>query len=111
MKNTAEEYSPADLHENPRLPDIALAALNVLSKNPHGFWLMIEAGDVDWGNHDDNIDDSIGAVLDGDEAVKAVTDWTEAHGGWEDTVLIVTADHGHYFHLTKPETIAAAGQK
>ena len=72
---------------------------------------MIEAGDVDWGNHDDNIDDSIGAALDGDDAVKAVTTWIETHGGWEDTVLIVTADHGHYFHLTKPDAIAAAGNK
>jgi alkaline phosphatase len=71
---------------------------------------MIEAGDVDWGNHDDNIDNSIGAVLDGDNAVRAVTTWIEAHGGWDNTVLIVTADHGHYFHLTKPEAIAAASQ-
>ncbi len=83
--NPAEKYTEADVRENPRLPDIARAALKVLGQNPNGFWLMIEAGDVDWGNHDDNIDDSIGAVLDGDDAVKAVTDWIETHGGWNDT--------------------------
>ena len=109
-KFTAEQYTAADLHENPRLADMVTAALEVLSKNSKGFWLMIEAGDVDWGNHDNNLDTSIGTVLDGDDAVRAVTDWVEAHGGWGDTVLIVTADHGHYLHLTKPEVIAEAGR-
>ena len=27
-----------------------------------GFWLMIEAGEIDWAAHDDNIDNLIGAV-------------------------------------------------
>ncbi len=72
---------------------------------------MIEAGDVDWANHDDNVDNSVGAIISGDNAVRAVTDWVETHGGWENTVLIVTADHGHYFHLVKPEVIAEAGKK
>jgi alkaline phosphatase len=107
----AEQYSPEDLNENPHLSDIALAALTVLSQNPNGFWLMIEAGDVDWANHDDNIDSSVGAIFDGDDAFQAVTDWIEHHGGWQDTVLVVTADHGHYFNLTKPEVFAEAGKQ
>jgi alkaline phosphatase len=109
-KNPAEQYTTADIDENPRLAGVALAALKVLTQNPTGFWLMIEAGDVDWANHDDNIDNSIGAILSGDDAVRSVTHWVETHGGWDQTVLIVTADHGHYFHLVQPEAIAAAGQ-
>ena len=111
MRKIAERFTPADIEENPRLPDIAVAALDVLSQNPNGFWLMIEAGDVDWANHDDSIDNSIGAIFDGDDAVRAVTHWVETHGGWDHTVLIVTADHGHYFHLTRPEVMAASGKK
>jgi alkaline phosphatase len=110
VKKTAEKYTPADIAENPKLAHVSLAALEVLSQNPKGFWLMIEAGDVDWANHDDNLDNSIGAIFDGDDAVRAVTAWVESHGGWDNTVLIVTADHGHYFHLTRPETMAAAGR-
>jgi alkaline phosphatase len=109
-KYKLDEYSVGDVTENPRLADMAVAALDVLSQNDHGFWLMVEAGDVDWGNHDNNIDCSIGAVLDGDDAIHAMTDWIETHGGWDDTVMIVTADHGHYFHLTKPEALAKAGR-
>lgn len=112
----AEKYSPADLDENPRLSDMAVTALDVLSSRSEKFWMMLEAGDVDWANHSNNIDNSIGAVISGDAAVKAVTDWVEAHGGWQDTVLIVTADHGHYLVLDQPEALvppetASAGRK
>lgn len=100
-----EVYEPADLEENPLLTDMASAAIEVLSKNPKGFWLMVEAGDVDWANHDNNIDSSIGAVLSGDAAVKTVTDWVETHSNWDESLVIVTADHGHYLMLEKPELL------
>src|SRR5262249_14464399 len=63
VKKSTEQYSAADLSENPKLADIATAALDVLSKNEKGFWLMVECGDVDWANHDDNVDNAIGAAL------------------------------------------------
>lgn len=100
-----EEYDEADVNENPTLADMTTAALEVLATNPTGFWLMIEAGDVDWANHDNNIDNSIGAVKSGDDAFRAVTDWVEKHDAWQDTVVIVTADHGHYLVLEKPEAL------
>lgn len=100
----AETYSAADLQENPTLAEMTTAALAVLSSHDR-FWVMIEAGDVDWANHDNNLDNSIGAVFSGDAAVKVVTDWVEAHSNWEESLLIVTADHGHYLHLTKPELL------
>ena len=81
------------------------AAITVLSRNPKGFWLMMEAGDVDWANHDNNIDNSIGAVLSGDAAVKTITDWVDRHSNWNESLLIVTADHGHYLVLEKPELL------
>ena len=105
VKGKAETYTPADLAENPKLSDMTAAAITVLSKNPKGFWLMVESGDVDWANHDDNIDNSIGAVKSGDAAVKTITDWVEKNSNWKESVLIVTADHGHYFNLTKPEVL------
>lgn len=101
----AEKYSDADISENPTLSDMTTAALNVLSSRSERFWLMIEAGDVDWANHSNNIDNSIGAVLSGDAAFTALTEWIEANGGWSDTVVIVTADHGHYLVLDKPERL------
>ncbi len=100
-----EKYSRADVFENPELAEMAVAALDVLSQNENGMWLMIEAGDVDWANHANNIDNSIGAVLSGDLMVQTVFDWIESHGGWDDTAVIVTADHGHYFNVVRPEAL------
>jgi alkaline phosphatase len=104
-KDKIEKYSPEDLFENPLLTDMTSAAIEVLSKNKQGFWLMVESGDVDWANHDNNIDNSIGAVYSGDAAIKTITDWVEKHSNWNESLLIVTADHGHYLVLEKPELL------
>jgi alkaline phosphatase len=104
-----EVYQASDVAENPTLAEMSTAALEVLAENPRGFWLMIEAGDVDWANHDDNLDNSIGAVFSGDDAFRAVTNWIEARDCWDQTAVIVTADHGHLLVLDHPEAVAEAG--
>jgi len=104
-KKEAESYNANDIEENPLLSQMAETALDVLNQNSSPFWLMVEAGDVDWANHDNNIDNSIGALLSGDNAVRAVTDWVEKNSSWDETVLIVTADHGHYLNLDHPELL------
>ena len=100
-----EEYTEADLAENVTLAEMTQGAIDVLSQNPHGFWLMVEAGDVDWANHDNNLDTSIGAVISGDRAVKVITDWVEKNSNWKDSLMIVTADHAHYLFLDQPEEL------
>jgi alkaline phosphatase len=70
-----------------------------LAKDPDGFWLMVEGGDIDWSAHDNNIDNLIGTVLDFDKTVGSVISWIEQNGGWENNQLIVTADHDHYLTL------------
>jgi len=110
IRRMNENYTPADLRENPTLADMAEAALTVLETNPLGFWLMIEAGDVDWANHDNNIDASIGAVISGEAAFDVVIDWVEKHNAWDDTLVIVTADHGHYLVLEDPSVLIEPGE-
>ena len=99
-------YDEADLVENPTLAEMTRAALDVLAAEPRQpFWVMIEAGDVDWAAHNDNIDNVIGAVKSGDEAFRVVVDWIDKHQAWEDAAVIVTADHGHLFTPTKLEAL------
>ena len=106
----AEVYSSADISENPTLADMTRAALSVLSRNSNGFWMMVEAGDVDWASHDVNIDNTIGAILSGDEAFGAITHWVDEKQAWLDTAIIVTSDHGHGFYLTDPRAFIQAGR-
>ncbi|MFN9878471.1 MAG: alkaline phosphatase, partial [Planctomycetota bacterium] len=106
----ADKYSPADVAENPTLAEMTRAALHVLghreaSGPPMGFWLLVEPGDVDWANHNNNIDDSIGAVLSGDEAFEEIVKWIEERNCWDESLVIVTADHGHLLNLTRPEVL------
>ncbi len=105
VNKKAEEYSEQDLLENPTLEEMTSVAVEVMACGKKPFWLMVESGDVDWANHDDNIDNSIGAVNSGDRAVKAITDWVEANSNWDESLLIVTADHGHMLNLVKPEML------
>ena len=98
-------YSEADLAENPTLADMTRAALDVLHSRG-AFWLMVEAGDVDWASHANDIDAAIGAVKSGDAAFQAVVKWIERHDAWDDSVVIVTADHGHLFVLDDPAAFA-----
>ncbi len=107
---TVETYSAADRLENPSLAQMTASALRYLGRDERPFWLMVESGDVDWANHDNNIDNSVGAVNSGDAAVRVITSWVEQHSNWEESVLIVTADHGHLLNLADPGLLAKAGR-
>ncbi len=109
-KKSAEVYSESDVIENPTLAEMTGTALAFLSARDDSFWLMVEAGDVDWANHDNNLDNSIGAVFSGDAAVKTICDWVEEKSSWDETVLIVTADHGHFLVLEKPELLVSPSE-
>ncbi|ARV59491.1 alkaline phosphatase [Nostocales cyanobacterium HT-58-2] len=96
---TDESFIAREINENPTLKNLTQAALEVLGKDQDGFWLMVEGGDIDWSAHDNNMDNLIGTVLDFDKAVASTIDWIENNGGWEENLLIVTADHDHYLTL------------
>ena len=82
--------------QTPNMPDLALlveGALNVLSKDPEGFFLMAEGGAIDWAAHGNVMGRLIEEQLDFDKAIAAVDAWVAANSSWDDTLLIITADH------------------
>lgn len=103
-----EKYSEADITENPTLADMTEAALTVLEQGIDGFWLLVEAGDVDWANHANNLDNSIGAVFSGDQAFKTVMRWIDENNAADHTAVIVTSDHGHYLVIDDDNGIIEA---
>jgi alkaline phosphatase len=84
--------------ENPSLADAATAALTVLARDPDGFFLVVEQGDVDWAIHAGDYAWLVGAVWDLDQAVRAIAAFVERPGDdltWENTLVVVTADHAN----------------
>jgi alkaline phosphatase len=78
------------------LPDMALlvrGALNVLGQNPDGFFLMAEGGAIDWAGHGNSFGRLIEEQHDFDLAIAAVVEWVEKNSSWDDTLLVITADH------------------
>lgn len=88
--------TPSGMALNRRVPDLAtmsLGALRVLGRHPNGFFLLIEGGAVDWANHDNDLTRMLEEQRDFDRAAEAVVAWVERYSNWQETLLIVTADH------------------
>jgi alkaline phosphatase len=76
--------------EEPSLAEMTSRALDVLSKNKNGFFLMVEAGRIDHAAHMNDIGALIWDGLAFDEAIRVAYEFQKAH---PDTLLILTADH------------------
>ena len=74
----------------PSLRDMTLKALDVLSQDEDGFFLMIEGGQIDWAGHVNDAGWMLHELLKFDEAVDAVYEWVKDRN---DTLVVVTADH------------------
>ncbi|MGV3575287.1 MAG: alkaline phosphatase [Devosia sp.] len=59
-------------------------ALHVLSQNDKGFFLMVEAGAVDWAAHANNLPRIVEEQVEFNHTVAAVVDWLEANTSWEE---------------------------
>lgn len=74
----------------PSLAQMTAKALGVLGKNPEGFFLMVEGGQIDWAGHNNDAGTLLHEMIKLEEAVSAVYDWVK---GRDDTLVIITADH------------------
>ena len=105
----AEVYTPADRVEQPTLAQMTESALTVLAARPdQPFALFVEAGDVNFALHANNLDNAVGAVYSGEEAVRTVIRWVETHSNWDESLLIVSSDHGHYLVVNDQRALAGA---
>ena len=89
-------YIPGDnrINENiPSLKEMSLAALQVLSQDREGFFLMIEGGAIDWANHDNYKTRMIEEYASFYQTVEAVIHFLEVKGILDETMIIITSDH------------------
>jgi len=76
----------------PSLAEMTEKALEILSKNENGFFMMVEGSQVDWAAHANDAATMIDEYLAFDEAVGKAMAFAEKDGN---TVVVVAADHGN----------------
>ena len=74
----------------PSLEDMTNAAIQRLSKNKDGFFLMVEGSQIDWAGHDNDIVAAMSEMEDFEKAFKAAIDFAKKDGH---TLVVATADH------------------
>ena len=79
--------------DQPDLTQMTAKALDVLSQNPNGFFLMVESGMIDKYTHLLDMERAVYDTIMLDNVVKQVKDWAKARG--DDTLILVLADHTH----------------
>lgn len=97
---------PFELPFNPEVPtlqEMTLAAINILSKNANGFFLMVEGGAVDWAGHSNQSGRLIEEQMSFNRAVESAVEWVNQNSNWNETIIIVTADH-ETGYLTGPNS-------
>ncbi len=72
------------------LPNATKLALEKLSKNQDGFFLLVEGSQIDWGGHANDANYLIEELLDFDKTLGVALDFAKENG---ETLVIVTADH------------------
>ncbi|MEM7420902.1 MAG: alkaline phosphatase [Pseudomonadota bacterium] len=84
-----------DIAGEPSIAEMTSAAINILDNNDEGFFLMVESGRIDHAHHAGNAYGALHDTIAFAEAIAAADALTND----EDTLIIVTADHGHVFTI------------
>ena len=90
-----------DPAKEPSLSQMTTKAIDILSKNPNGYFLMVEGGRIDHALHGTNAKRALADTIAFDDAIKTALGKVDL----SNTLIVVTADHDHtmafngYSHL------------
>ena len=77
-------------HRKEMLPKSTETAINILSNNKKGFFLMVEGSQIDWGGHAGSTIYIVEDMLDFDKTIGKALDFASKDG---ETLVLITADH------------------
>ncbi len=75
----------------PSLSQMTRKAIEILSRNPRGFLLVVEGGRIDHGHHAGNAFRALTDTIEFSNAVRTAVEMTDPG----ETLVVVTADHNH----------------
>jgi alkaline phosphatase len=85
-----------DTNKEPSLVEMTAKAMEVLQRNPNGYFLMVEGGRIDHAHHGGNAYRALTETIEFDDAIAYAVQNTDPN----DTLIIVTADHSHTLTLS-----------
>ena len=90
------EYDrPKDTAGEPSLSEMTSKAIDILSQNKKGYFLMVEGGRIDMAHHYGNAYRALTDTVAFSDAVRTAVSKVNL----DDTLIIVTADHSHTFFI------------
>ena len=81
-----------DRTTEPSLADMTKKAIELLSKNENGFFLMVEGSKIDWAAHANSPAGLISEIKSFDDAVGVALNFAKNN---KDTLVIISSDHGN----------------
>lgn len=92
FKSVVMDYHAlADNTKQPTLAEMTEVAIKLLSKNNQGYFIFIEGGLIDYGNHYNKPGLSTDETLEMAKAVELALNMTDA----SETLIVVSSDHAH----------------
>ncbi|MFT2091226.1 alkaline phosphatase [Paraglaciecola sp. 2405UD69-4] len=84
-----------DVAGEPSVSEMTETAINILNNDDDGFFLMVESGRIDHGHHAGSAYNALTDTIAFSDAIAKAVEMTDM----SDTLIIVTADHGHVFTI------------
>ncbi|HEY3419637.1 MAG TPA: alkaline phosphatase [Methanomassiliicoccales archaeon] len=84
------DRSLPQFQNEPSLAEMAQKAIDILSKNPKGFFLMVEGSQVDWSSHANDPVGVVTEVIAFDHAVSVAKNFAEKN---RNTLILAFTDH------------------
>ncbi|MCC4834518.1 alkaline phosphatase [Shewanella sp. 10N.7] len=84
-----------DVAGEPSVAEMTAKAIDILDNNDEGFFLTVESGRIDHGHHAGSAYNALTDTLAFSNAIAKAVEMTDM----SDTLIIVTADHGHVFTI------------
>lgn len=99
---------PDARQRTPTLPAMTRKAIDILSRDPDGFFLMVEGSQPDWRSHDNApIEDVVAEMLDYDAAIGAALEYQRTQ---PNVLILVVSDHetgGLAIQVARDSTVLA----
>jgi len=94
------DYAYQRRPEQPTLAEMTGTAIDLLSANPNGFFLMVEGGKIDHALHDTRAKHALEETIAFDDALQLAIERMRAiDPGLQNTLIVLTADHDHTMQI------------